>query len=52
MPILRNIYLNRLIDRMNNGMIKVIIDIRLCGKSFLLFELSYSFLLQPNSLDL
>ena len=44
MIILREVYLNRLISRMNNGMIKVITGIRRCGKSFLLFELFASYL--------
>lgn len=39
MVIKRDIYLNRLISRMNNGMIKVVTGIRRCGKSFLLFKL-------------
>ena len=37
MIIKRDIYLNKLIDSMNNGLIKVITGIRRCGKSFLLF---------------
>ena len=45
MLINRDVYLNRLIERMNNGMIKVITGIRRCGKSFLLFELFYSYLI-------
>ena len=35
----RDLYLQRLIDRMNNGSIKVITGIRRCGKSVLLFDL-------------
>ena len=31
----RERYLNALIDRMNNGMIKVVTGVRRCGKSFL-----------------
>ena len=40
----RDIYLNRLIERMHNGSIKVITGIRRCGKSVLLFELFYAYL--------
>lgn len=43
--ILRNRYLNKLIDRKENGMIKVITGIRRCGKSYLLFHLYYDYLL-------
>ncbi|NMA35997.1 MAG: AAA family ATPase, partial [Clostridiaceae bacterium] len=39
MVIERNIYLQRLIDRKENGMIKVITGIRRCGKSYLLFNI-------------
>lgn len=41
----RERYLNALIDRMNNGMIKVVTGIRRCGKSFLLFNIFYNYLL-------
>ena len=46
----RNDYLKRLIDRMGNGMIKVITGIRRCGKSYLLFEIFYNYLLE-NGVD-
>ncbi len=46
MVINRPIYLNKLISKMDNGMIKVITGIRRCGKSFLLFELFYNYLLE------
>lgn len=39
MRIMRDIYLNKLIERKNNGLIKIITGIRRCGKSFLLNEL-------------
>ena len=35
----RDLYLKRLIDRMDNGSIKVITGIRRCGKSVLLFDI-------------
>lgn len=44
----RNIYLNKLIRRKHNKMIKVITGIRRCGKSFLLFELFKNHLLQEG----
>ena len=39
MEIKRDRYLNRLIDRMHNGMVKVVTGIRRCGKTYLLFNL-------------
>ena len=44
----RDAYLNRLIDKMENGLIKVITGIRRCGKSFLLFNLFYDYLVQSG----
>ena len=41
----RDLYLNRLIERKENDMIKVITGIRRCGKSYLLFKLYYEYLL-------
>lgn len=46
MEIKRDIYLNRLINRKNNGMIKVVTGVRRCGKSYLLFKLFYDYLRQ------
>ena len=45
MEIKRNLYLNRLIDRMHNGMIKIITGIRRSGKSYLLMKLFRNHLL-------
>ena len=45
MEIKRNKYLNRLISKMNNGLIKVITGIRRSGKSYLLFNLFYDHLI-------
>lgn len=39
MEIKRDIYLNKLISKKHNGLIKVVTGIRRCGKSYLLFEL-------------
>jgi len=39
MEITRDIYLNKLISRMSNGMVKIITGVRRCGKSYLLFRL-------------
>lgn len=44
----RDIYMSRLIDRMNNGSIKIITGIRRCGKSVLLFDLFGNYLLQSG----
>ena len=41
----RDIYLNRLIERRENGLIKAVTGIRRCGKSYLLFKLYYQYLL-------
>ena len=44
----RDLYLNRLIERRENGMIKVITGIRRCGKSYLLFRLYAQYLLDSG----
>ena len=44
----RDIYLNRLIERKENGSIKVITGIRRCGKSFLLFTLYRNYLINSG----
>lgn len=46
MEIKRDSYLRQLIDRKDNGMIKVITGIRRCGKSYLLFTIFKRYLLQ------
>ncbi|MBO5669599.1 MAG: AAA family ATPase, partial [Candidatus Methanomethylophilaceae archaeon] len=40
----RDKYLDRLVSRKHNGLIKVITGVRRCGKSYLLFELFYDHL--------
>ena len=42
----RDVYLNRIISKMGNGLIKVITGIRRCGKSFLLFNLFHDYLIE------
>ena len=44
----RDYYLNKIIRNMWNGEVKVITGIRRCGKSVLLFELFYDYLLQSG----
>lgn len=44
----RDGYLNRLIEKKENGLIKVITGIRRCGKSYLLFNLFYDYLIESS----
>ena len=44
----RDEYLGRMIDKKENGLIKVITGIRRCGKSFLLFNLFYDYLINSG----
>lgn len=46
----RDRYLNKLIQRMNNGQVKVVTGIRRCGKSYLLFTLFADYL-KKNGVD-
>ena len=48
MEIRRDFYLDKLIKRKNNGLIKVITGIRRCGKSYLLNNLFYYHLLESG----
>jgi len=48
MEIRRDIYLNKLINRMHNGMIKVVTGIRRSGKSYLLFNIFKNYLLSEQ----
>lgn len=50
MEIRRDLYLDRLIRRKNNGLVKVVTGIRRCGKSYLLNNLFYRHLLE-NGVD-
>lgn len=47
----RPIYLNELIRKQHNGMVKVITGVRRCGKSYLLFNLFYNYLKQQGIND-
>ena len=51
MEIRRDVYLNELIIRMHNGMIKVITGIRRCGKSYLMNSLFYRYLTESVTDD-
>lgn len=44
----RDSYLNRLIEKKENGLIKIITGIRRCGKSYLLFNLFYDYLAESG----
>ena len=46
MEIKRDAYLQQLIERKDNGMIKVITGILRCGKSFLLFTIFQRYILE------
>ncbi len=46
MEIKRDIYLDKLIRKEKNGLIKVVTGIRRCGKSYLLFKLFHDYLLE------
>ena len=48
MEIKRDYYLNRLIEAKNDGLIKVVTGIRRCGKSYLLNQLFYNYLLNDG----
>lgn len=50
MEIKRDLYLNKLIRKKHNGLIKVITGVRRCGKSYLLFTLFHNHLLD-NGID-
>ena len=48
MEIKRDFYLNKLVNRKNNRLIKVITGIRRCGKSYLLNTIFYNYLLETG----
>lgn len=47
----RDQYLNALIDRMHNGLIKVVTGVRRSGKSFLIFKIFHEYLKKQNVPD-
>lgn len=49
MNINKNKYLNDLINRMHNGMIKVVTGIRRSGKSYLIFTIFKNYLLEHSA---
>lgn len=49
LEIKRDYYLNKLISKQHNGLIKVITGIRRCGKSYLLFTLFKNYLIQNGA---
>ena len=48
MEIKRDYYLNELIDRLDNGLIKIITGIRRCGKSYLLNTIFKNYLIEQG----
>lgn len=48
MEIKRDFYLNELIDRMDNGLIKIVTGIRRCGKSYLLDPIFKDYLIKQG----
>ena len=48
MEIKRDVYLDRLIRKEKNGLIKIVTGIRRCGKSYLLFNLFHNYLLDKG----
>ena len=48
MKIKRDVYLNKLIRKKKNGLIKVVTGVRRCGKSYLLFRLFHDHLLNAG----
>ncbi|MCQ2913942.1 MAG: AAA family ATPase [Alphaproteobacteria bacterium] len=47
----RDLYLNQLIDRKHNSLIKIVSGIRRCGKSYLLFKLFKQHLLDNGVME-
>lgn len=48
MDIRRDLYLEKLISREKNGLIKIVTGVRRCGKSYLLFNIFHRYLLEKG----
>ena len=48
MEIKRDYYLEQLISKMNNGLVKVVTGMRRCGKSYLLFNIFKEYLISKG----
>ena len=51
MEIKRDLYLQKLVDRMHNGLIKIITGVRRCGKSYLVFKIFSDYLRENGVQD-
>lgn len=51
MHIKRDLYLSEIVNRMHNGMVKVITGIRRCGKTYLLFDIFAAYLRETGVKD-
>lgn len=47
----RDLYLRRLIEKQNNGLVKIITGVRRCGKSFLLNNIFYNYLVNEKHIN-
>lgn len=47
----RNLYLNELVEKQNNHLVKVITGIRRCGKSYLLNTIFYNHLISKEQIS-
>lgn len=47
----RDLYLKRLIEKQNNGLVKIITGIRRSGKSFLLNNIFYNYLVNEKHIN-